>query len=688
MSTQLTYRPDIDGLRAIAVLLVIGFHAFPNLVPGGYVGVDVFFVISGFLITGLLLQDLEKKQFSFATFYGRRIRRIFPALIPVLAACFAVGWLILPPSVFKSLGLNIFGGAAFSSNLVLLHETGYFDIDVEQKPLLHLWSLGIEEQFYIVWPVLLLLTFSRRLSIAILAVVLFIISFAWNVRIAGSAADFYLPFTRAWELMIGGTIAALGSQNVKLKLDRAEDLFHSALNLTPRRESAFLSGLDLRAGMGIGLIIAAVIAGWSNSGSFPGWWALLPTLGTTLIILSDGSWLNRSVLSNQTVVLVGLMSYPLYLWHWPLLSFTNIITTQPSWQLRVAVILGATVLAWLTYRWIEQPVRKGSYFPVKVAILCIAMALIGSAGFAAYYWQGVPYRVPPQMRDIVDIHLDPQFEHAEWRRDTCFFDVGPSRYSPDCIERGKRPLVFLWGDSMSTSLYPGLKRLQGSIDFGLAQYTRGACPPSLSYGVQALPDCAASNEMVFASLTEARPDIVLLHATWEYYRIIPELRDLIERLRQLNIPRIVVMGPPAGWTGGLPSAAYRYYMLHFYLRDPTRQLIPVRSNFGVNEKWYAYQKQFRDQVLSWGVEYISAWDAMCNGDKCLTRLGDGAKDLVAFDYAHLTVAGAAYLSRAIAPCLFPEQIDRISVPEEVNRSVVCYSPGTTAGSSLSPAKIR
>ena len=199
-SNHLRYRPDVDGLRAIAVLLVVGFHGFPRWIPGGYIGVDVFFVISGFLITGLLLQDLESKEFSFAKFYMRRIRRIFPALVTVLVACFAAGWVLLLPSGFTSLGLNIFGGAAFPSNLVLLGEAGYFDVSAVQKPLLHLWSLGVEEQFYIAWPILLLLAFSRRLSIAIVAATVLIASFALNAKYAGTPADFYLPFTRAWEL--------------------------------------------------------------------------------------------------------------------------------------------------------------------------------------------------------------------------------------------------------------------------------------------------------------------------------------------------------------------------------------------------------------------------------------------------------------------------------------------------------
>lgn len=207
MLAKSNYRPDIDGLRAVAVLLVVGFHAFPGRFPGGFVGVDIFFVISGYLITGILLKEMESSDFSFARFYARRVRRIFPALILVLLCCFVVGWFVLLPDEFKALGKHIFGGAAFFSNFVLLHDAGYFDAAAVRKPLLHLWSLGIEEQFYIVWPVVLFLAFQiRRVGWMITAI--FVASFLANVLTIGRnpVAAFYWPFTRAWELMSGGIL--------------------------------------------------------------------------------------------------------------------------------------------------------------------------------------------------------------------------------------------------------------------------------------------------------------------------------------------------------------------------------------------------------------------------------------------------------------------------------------------------
>src|SRR5450432_1884130 len=203
------YRPDIDGLRAIAVMLVVNFHAFPAVMPGGYIGVDIFFVISGFLITGIIVRELEQQRFSLLGFYIRRIRRIFPALIVVLCATLVLGWLWLLPAAYAQLSADVFASAAFFSNIALLLQSGYFDIESGKKPLLHLWSLGIEEQFYLFWPLILLLIARLRLSIPVAASIIGVASFVLNVALIGSnpVATFYLPFTRAWELLAGAGLA-------------------------------------------------------------------------------------------------------------------------------------------------------------------------------------------------------------------------------------------------------------------------------------------------------------------------------------------------------------------------------------------------------------------------------------------------------------------------------------------------
>ncbi len=372
VSDHPAYRRDIDGLRAIAVLSVVAFHAFPTWLRGGFIGVDIFFIISGYLISSILLKGLETGTFSFKTFYARRIKRIFPALLTVMAACLAFGWIALFPDEYKQLGKHVFGGAGFVSNLLLWNEVGYFDRAAETKPLLHLWSLGIEEQFYIFWPVILLLAWKRRMKLALLTAVLAGASFLLNV--AGvthrASATFYSPASRAWELLFGALLAGH-----LLKPGQA--------NAAPRHWQSVL-GLALLA---IGMVFV------TRERHFPGWLALLPTLGALLLIgAGPQAWVNRTLLSNRLMVWFGLISYPLYLWHWPLLSFAQIIESKtPSDAIRAGAIALAVLLAWITYRFIERPLRFGAG-RARVAGLACAMVAVAAIGGFLVQQDGLPKR--------------------------------------------------------------------------------------------------------------------------------------------------------------------------------------------------------------------------------------------------------------------------------------------------------
>src|ERR1700722_19961193 len=267
------YRADIDGLRAVAVALVVAFHAFPAAVTGGFVGVDVFFVISGYLISGLILSDLRASNFSFARFYARRVRRIFPALAVVLAAAVVFGWLRLPPARYQSLGLHTLAGAFFFPNLLSWSEVGYFDLAAETKPLLHLWSLGVEEQFYLVWPLLLLILRGRWLTAGLSVIVA--VSFAYSFYATGhdSAAAFYAPWSRLWELGIGGILA---STNWRVK------------------------GREFISVLGVGLVVVSTII-LNDTSPFPGALALLPVGGAALVIV-----FGSRLLANNWPVSIGL----------------------------------------------------------------------------------------------------------------------------------------------------------------------------------------------------------------------------------------------------------------------------------------------------------------------------------------------------------------------------------------------
>ena len=252
------YRPDIDGLRAVAILAIVVFHAFPELVQGGFVGVDIFFVISGYLISGILLRGMARGDFSFAEFYSRRIKRISPALIVVLSSCLVFAWFALLPAEYKALGKHSAAGAAFLANFVFWHETGYFDTASELKPLLHLWSLSIEEQFYVLWPAVLFVAYRFKLPVLGMILLIAVCSFFMNVAYIKNdlSAAFYLPPSRVWELLMGGVLAYLN--------------FH-------RQDGSSTASGNFKSASGLALIFLSVFS-LNKSHLFPGWWALLPTM--------------------------------------------------------------------------------------------------------------------------------------------------------------------------------------------------------------------------------------------------------------------------------------------------------------------------------------------------------------------------------------------------------------------------
>jgi peptidoglycan/LPS O-acetylase OafA/YrhL len=594
------------------VLLVLNFHAFPGAVPGGFVGVDVFFVISGFLITGIITRELEASCFSLIGFYNRRIRRIFPALIAVLAATLALGWFWMLPQAFAQLGSDSFASAAFLANIALLLQSGYFDIEAARKPLLHLWSLGIEEQFYLFWPLLLMLAARLRLKIIAVAAVLGAGSFVLNVALIGSnpVATFYLPFTRAFELLAG---AALACGWVKLSQSGAAS--------------------NWRAWIGIALI-AASAAVLDSHRAFPGWWAVLPVAGSVLLLSAPAAWLNRIALATRPMVWIGLISYPLYLWHWPLLVFGEMIKFRPLSLLeRELILLASLALAWATYRFVEIPFRFGRPSPRKMAGLGAGMALIAAAGFAVVWGRGFEFRLPPEIRAMASVRTD----SSKWRFRECLLDLGKeTSFADACIERDRRPLLLLWGDSTAGALLPGLRKAQETHDFGIGQLTSSSCIPALGADIPSTPGCRAMNDKVFSLIREIKPDVVLLHGTWEKH--LDNVAETVIALKQQTQARVVVLGGVPAWRRGLPSEVLRYYILH-------RALIPERSPNAAQSN--VYDAVMRARLEPLGAEFISASDVFCNSEGCLTRIGDAAADITVSDQVHITEKGSIFLVGSI-----------------------------------------
>ena len=350
------YRSDIDGIRAIAVLLVVVCHAFPSYLPGGFIGVDIFFVISGYLITSILIKDFEQNSFSIVNFYKRRVLRIFPALILVFIFILSVGWLFLFESEFISLGRHILASTIFSENLLLWSESSYFDTSSDLKPTLHLWSLAIEEQFYIFWPLIIYLSFKFRFKLVFTILGLFLVSFLINLYDIKNnpTAAYYSPLGRSWELLVGGLLAYFQKNNI----------FTSA------------KFENLKSLLGLALIVVGLVFTKPEQ-NVPGFMALFPTIGTALLISAgNNAWINRKILSVQPMVFVGLISYPLYLWHWPFISFAYIIFGGLSFKLALLCILTSFVAAYLTFILLEKPLRTKGGENNKVRVLSMCMVLV------------------------------------------------------------------------------------------------------------------------------------------------------------------------------------------------------------------------------------------------------------------------------------------------------------------------
>ncbi|MGJ5072812.1 acyltransferase family protein [Bradyrhizobium oligotrophicum] len=629
-ATPLGYRADIDGLRAIAVLPVLFYHAFPAAVPGGFYGVDIFFVISGYLITGIIHKQMLSNRFSIADFYARRIRRIFPALITVVLVTFLIAWFFLPPRELKSLGTNIAGGAVFIQNFILLGQVGYFDLAADKKPLLHLWSLAIEEQYYIVWPLLLMLIGSwRRRSLAI-TVALAAASFVACLIVQPRAPEyaFYLPVTRAWELLVGSGLALWVNGR------SAEAGPRPLIDVALVRELIALAAM-----------LAIVFAFWryGRLTPHPGVHTLLPVLGAAALIATSGTLVHRYVLSSTPAVFVGLISYPLYLWHYPLMAYARIqfIDAVPVWVM-LAIIVASMVLAWATYRFIERPIRFGRRLvPLKVGGLVGGMVALGIVGVVADRTNGMPARIPAELRGFM---LDGSETARFWRSDKCLLkpDQSASEFSPDCAGTGRHPLILVWGDSYAASLYPGLAHFGAERGFEVAEYTASACPPLLGFVHPERRFCKGANDFVIQKVAELKPDLVLFYSTWSYGA--DDLRNGLDRtvaaLKELNVPRIVLLGPPATWLGeSLPAN-----ILDYYFR--THSLLPARTKFRSNDNWTRALDEFlQAQAQRVGIQYISARRMMCNDDGCLARIGADGSDLTAYDSGHLTYPGSLFIAR-------------------------------------------
>lgn len=590
----------IEGLRALAVLAVVVHHAWPALLPGGFLGVDVFFVISGYLIGKRLIDDIRHERFSFRQFYARRTRRLLPALAVVLVATWCVGWWILDAREFEALGKHTLAAVTFSSNFLLWQEAGYFDAVAQSKPLLHLWSLGIEEQFYLLLPAVL--WWGRRGTQA---------GVAWGIRLGAVSlalfllfreihpqASFYLLHARLWELIAG---VAIGARELR------------------------------RAG---------------------------PLHATT--------WLRR-LLSVRPLVFIGGISYPLYLWHWPLLVFWRLLHPEHTLTELAPVLLGAVTLAWLTKILVEDPIRFGrlGQRPVRLPALPAAwggLALAGTLGASSLAASGWPARLPPATRALAQWQEDDVI--PAWRVGSCFFWHNTDRpFANECTP-ARRPgvtRVLLWGDSHAAHLYAGLAALQAQAPqpWAIAQWTAGSCPPSDQALVGEGRLCAQRRSDALRQVASLAPETAILAGAWVRYvrggqdeaALAHTLTRTLIGLRRQGARHLVLVGPGPSWPTSLPAD-----LLHHLVRHRSEQL-PRRWG-RVDERTRSLDHALRQAARAAGADYLSMLELLCDDSGCLTHRveDDGRPDLLFRDQDHLTRAGSLLVARQAQSILLPPSV--------------------------------
>lgn len=621
MNSYQKYRPDVDGLRAVAVLAVVAYHAFPTAFSGGFIGVDVFFVISGYLITSILIASLLGGSFSIFSFYLRRIRRIFPALFIVLLSSLCFGWFYLFDPEYQQLGKHAASGAGFAANLVLWNESGYFDTAAEMKPLLHLWSLGVEEQFYLVWPIALWLGWRYRQASVVIFPMLIVVSFYLCVTLTSTdpVGAFYSPFTRFWELAAGGALAYL-------KATREEG---------SRSHAGWVS--ELCSASALALLWLGFLLIDKDKG-FPGAWALIPVVGALLLIgPGEGSKVSKFFLANKMSVWIGLISFPLYLWHWPLLSFASVTQGEtPSAAYRAVAVLISLFLAWITYRFVESPIRSSRRSSSWLGLFGL-MFLVGLSGFYVYQGGAKEYRGLKQIAGDIgpekyfDYMSDNYYECAEKTiREKSLVYEGHIR----CMQSksASKVDVAIIGDSHAEHLFSGLAKAMPSLN--VAYYLQGS-PPFLSNKeydevYKFLTGDKSPKKILITMHWIKRLDQVPSNSTLEH-EVFSSAEALLASGKEVfvvdDIPRF-----PFDPKKCVTKARYLKNLCEIPKGDADKEL-----EFYKKELLNVSKRDSR-------VKYISLSQYVCRDDKCgMTRNGH----LLYRDRNHLNVTGSNFIGASI-----------------------------------------
>jgi len=664
MPNRITYRADIDGLRALAVVLVVLFHYFPGTFSGGFVGVDVFFVISGYLISRIIYNELTDGSIDLLGFYVNRVLRIFPALLLVAITLVITGWFFFLPAEYKELGKHVSAGLLFVENFLLWNETGYFDVEALQKPLMHLWSLAVEEQFYIVFPPLIYWAFRKKISLNFLIIFALLSSLLINLvftYLIDPKLAFLSPVSRYWELMIGGLLA-LRIENARVALDK---YFGKSFPT----ESISALGLSL-------ILLSAYV--FEDNSPYPGVRAIMPTLGAAMIILAnETNRVSTFVLSNKFTVFIGSISYSLYLWHWTILSAAVIlIGGRPSVLISCSLIMLSVALAVASTYLIERPLRYKRRGRNKISIVLIILSIfLAFIGYNTYDRDGLSFRMQSLYRLNNKIGLrSVSFD------DTIIYSANCKDRYPDfeggCFLQHKAaPTVAVLGNSHSGNMFEGLAKItndQKDINFinlrrngalvllGVGTYE----PKSYLIDQREIQKTALINKQAFDILanTKSIETVVLLLSGNSYFEHGKKITTLVDH-PDLEDGRVI-------WKTALEDSL-------FFLRNHGKKVIvfldwpkltiPSKSCFSTpgpaaneteklhtlckmtREESVAKDKEFYEMAISItnkfnDVKVFTSSDYLCDTKSCSASINS---ELIYSDQEHLTMTGSKFLGEKL-----------------------------------------
>jgi len=615
------FRKDINGLRAIAILGVLVFHFSHTLLPGGFAGVDVFFVISGFLMTKIIFSGCERDTFSLAKFYAARCKRIIPALLGLCAFLLLFGWFFLAPSDYRTLSLHSGSSLLFVSNIVYWNEASYFASDSLSKWLLHTWSLSVEWQFYLIYPLIVMLAkrllgMSKARAVVMCVLLISLLSCIY-LSSRWPSLSFYLIPTRAWEMMAGG-IAYLYKFNLS------------------KKQSKYTEWVGL-------ILIVLSYAFLSDKNTWPGMLAMIPVLGALMIIVANNN--NSIITGNYVFQKIGNASYSIYLWHWPIvvLLYTNSLLSDYRYIIGGMVV--SMMAGFASYLIIES---KSKSFNVKYVLSCMTLVIVLFSSVWTTYGADVGYRSIAQNKKAIypTLYLPDNYLNKDMKesfREECNFYDSPNNRAKEnidssCVERKGTGGVFVWGDSHAQALGQGIRSVFKSTP--VYQVASSSCKPGI------IPDtdtkgevtiaCDRSNKVALNAIENIHPDIVIMAQRADHD--LNNYDAIVKKLKEIGIKKVIIVGPITQYDIALPAViATRHW-------DKSER---VFSDVSLNRNFFQTDSKMQQKYKGRSdVEYVSLLSKLCKGDVCLAKVDENNTPLV-WDYGHLTPEGSAYVSENI-----------------------------------------